>query len=158
MTSGSTGKETASRVRRGDAAPQFVIDELIRRKTYARRMVVAAGGTEAILRYRTSLEDFDQAFPIRHRRYFAWMEVAGERVGALELDEYTGGMTLAGGDFFAALDCQSQIQGDLALVLLTAWSDVGTELLKYGQLCSFEMRGRTRSFVRAASGRLLSKR
>jgi hypothetical protein len=76
---------------------------------------------------------------VRRRELFCWFEIAGERVGALHLIEFTPDVGIDNFEFLDTMDADYHADAVLAEVLCSGWEDLSLAVFCYGPILEFRL-------------------
>ena len=130
-----------SRIRRAGERPEFVLDELAKRRTYPFSLKLGWKGRSVELKYRISRQAWlmGERDEIGCRQLFCWILLGRRRLSAIQLFEYDICPGMSNGRFFDLMDAESLIEGHLAETLCDSWKRFSVEVAQHGTLLDFRM-------------------
>jgi hypothetical protein len=133
--------------------PRFASIEAASRRHYPKTLRVP--GHDAVLRYRVSRSMWvaDEVDAIMRTPLFAWLMVAGRRVGAFDLVLYDPNGCGCNEDFQYLMDWDDDDEAHLADVLSSAWADIVLDVTHAGPILDFHSAWLAPKFAR---GRLFA--
>lgn len=137
--SGAPSRPKTPRELRLEQPPRFVRDEMDHHLKYPYVLEMPHVGVH--IRYRRSSYRFvggtEGQKLVRKRSTFCWIEQRGERIGALEINEFKLATMIHNVEFLDEMDIDCRQDHDFSEVLCSQWDPIGPCVGDYGNIIEF---------------------